>query len=194
MEISQSLALGETSSTAYRGDRGKTAYDHATDANRITTAQSSGLYKIAVTSEGHVASATAATASDITTQDATETQKGVVELATSAEAIAGTDTERAITPKTNDDAFNARFWKGTEAQFEELANKTERVTYYVEVQDDDNSKIHWTNSFSTLVSNSQLKSGDMYAALPSGSTDRRDITNLYLATSSSTYITIWSLS
>ena len=27
--VSQSLALGETSSTAYRGDRGKTAYDHS---------------------------------------------------------------------------------------------------------------------------------------------------------------------
>ena len=29
VEISQSLALGETSSTAYRGDRGKIAYDHS---------------------------------------------------------------------------------------------------------------------------------------------------------------------
>lgn len=29
VEIGQSLALGETSSTAYRGDRGKTAYDHS---------------------------------------------------------------------------------------------------------------------------------------------------------------------
>lgn len=29
IEISQSLALGETSETAYRGDRGKTAYDHS---------------------------------------------------------------------------------------------------------------------------------------------------------------------
>ena len=29
IEISKSLALGETSSTAYRGDRGKTAYDHS---------------------------------------------------------------------------------------------------------------------------------------------------------------------
>lgn len=28
-EISSSLALGETSTTAYRGDRGKTAYDHS---------------------------------------------------------------------------------------------------------------------------------------------------------------------
>lgn len=29
VEISTSLALGETSATAYRGDRGKTAYDHS---------------------------------------------------------------------------------------------------------------------------------------------------------------------
>jgi len=29
VEISQSLAIGETSGTAYRGDRGKTAYDHS---------------------------------------------------------------------------------------------------------------------------------------------------------------------
>lgn len=65
-EISESLALGETSSTAFRGDHGKTAYDHASDANKLTTAQSSGLYKIGVTSEGHVSSATAVAKSDIT--------------------------------------------------------------------------------------------------------------------------------
>ncbi len=66
VEISASLALGTTSSTAYRGDRGQTAYTHATDSSRLTTAKSSGLYKIATTSEGHVASATAVTKSDIT--------------------------------------------------------------------------------------------------------------------------------
>ena len=65
-EISESLALGETSSTAYRGDRGKTAYDHASDANKLTTAQSSGLYKISTTSEGHIASVSAVQKSDIT--------------------------------------------------------------------------------------------------------------------------------
>ena len=64
--IGSSLALGETSSTAYRGDRGKTAYDHATDTNKLTTAQTSGLYKMAVTSEGHIASVTAVQKSDIT--------------------------------------------------------------------------------------------------------------------------------
>src|SRR3972149_3489052 len=29
VQVSESLALGETSGTAYRGDRGKTAYDHS---------------------------------------------------------------------------------------------------------------------------------------------------------------------
>lgn len=33
VEISKSLALGETSSTAYRGDHGKTAYDHSQAAH-----------------------------------------------------------------------------------------------------------------------------------------------------------------
>ena len=33
VEISASLALGETSTTAYRGDRGKTAYDHSQDTS-----------------------------------------------------------------------------------------------------------------------------------------------------------------
>lgn len=65
VEISPSLALGETSSTAYRGDRGKTAYDHATESGRASTT-ASGLYKIGVTAEGHVASATAVQKSDIT--------------------------------------------------------------------------------------------------------------------------------
>lgn len=52
VEISASLALGETSSTAYRGDRGKTAYDHSqvtsgnphgtTDADIPVTASGNG--------------------------------------------------------------------------------------------------------------------------------------------------------
>lgn len=42
VEISASLALGETSSTAYRGDRGKVAYDHTTrtdNPHKVTAAQ-----------------------------------------------------------------------------------------------------------------------------------------------------------
>lgn len=41
VEISRSLALGETSITAYRGDRGKTAYDHS----QITAANPHGVTK-----------------------------------------------------------------------------------------------------------------------------------------------------
>lgn len=65
VELKGDLALGETSSTAYRGDRGKVAYDHATDANRLTTAKTTGFYKVAVTAEGHVGAATAVTKNDI---------------------------------------------------------------------------------------------------------------------------------
>lgn len=63
VEISPSLALGETSSTAYRGDRGKTAYDHASAKG---SAYSSGLYKITTNAQGHVTAATAVAKGDIT--------------------------------------------------------------------------------------------------------------------------------
>lgn len=66
VEISASLTLGETSSTAYRGDRGKTAYDHATESGKISSAVTSGLYKVAATAEGHIAGLTAVTKDDIT--------------------------------------------------------------------------------------------------------------------------------
>lgn len=46
VEISASLALGETSATAYRGDRGKTAYDHSQatgNPHGLTSAQIAAL-------------------------------------------------------------------------------------------------------------------------------------------------------
>ena len=52
VEISSSLALGETSSTAYRGDHGKIAYDHSqstharTDATAVTASSTNGNIKI----------------------------------------------------------------------------------------------------------------------------------------------------
>lgn len=62
-EISASLALGETSSTAYRGDRGAAAYAHA--VTNKGAAFASNLYKITTNSEGHVTAATPATSADI---------------------------------------------------------------------------------------------------------------------------------
>lgn len=52
VEISASLALGETSSSAYRGDRGKVAYDHSqatharTDATKVEASTTNGNIKI----------------------------------------------------------------------------------------------------------------------------------------------------
>lgn len=62
-EISASLALGTTSSTAFRGDYGNTAYQHAAAKG---SAFASGLYKITTNAQGHVTAATAVTKSDIT--------------------------------------------------------------------------------------------------------------------------------
>lgn len=64
VEISPSLALGTTSSTAFRGDYGDLAYTHA--VTNKGSAFTSGLYKITTNSEGHVTSATAVQKSDIT--------------------------------------------------------------------------------------------------------------------------------
>lgn len=61
--ISETLALGETSSTAYRGDRGKEAYDHATKKGN---AFSSILGKVTTNDEGHVTTIVEVTKKDIT--------------------------------------------------------------------------------------------------------------------------------
>ena len=61
--ITGDVTLGETSSTAYRGDRGAAAYAHA--VTNKGSAFASGLYKITTNSEGHVTAATAVAKSDI---------------------------------------------------------------------------------------------------------------------------------
>ena len=80
VEISESLALGETSSTAYRGDRGKIAYDHATDSNRVQTAQAKKFYKVGVTAEGHISEVEEVAKSDLTALGVEDTSNKVTEL------------------------------------------------------------------------------------------------------------------
>lgn len=64
VEISASLALGTTASTAYRGDLGAAAYAHA--VTNKGAAFPSGLYSITTNAEGHVTAATAIIKEDIT--------------------------------------------------------------------------------------------------------------------------------
>lgn len=90
--IGSSLALGETMDTAYRGDRGKAAYDHATAKGN---AFASGLYKITTNAEGHVTAAAAVVKSDITdlgvpAQDTTYTFDGAYNAQTNKAATVST--------------------------------------------------------------------------------------------------------
>jgi len=58
------LTLGETSNNAYRGDRGKIAYDHASDEGIIEN-ESQNLYKISTSDQGHIISAEPVTKDDL---------------------------------------------------------------------------------------------------------------------------------
>lgn len=64
VEIASSLALGETSSTAYRGDYGAAAYKHG--VTNKGNAFSEGFYKITTNGEGHVTNTVEVQKSDIT--------------------------------------------------------------------------------------------------------------------------------
>ena len=96
------LALGETASTAYAGDKGAQAYSWASDAyaHAVTNkgiAKSSGLYKITTNSEGHVTAATAVQKSDITAlgipeSDTTYTMDGTYNASTNKVATVSTVT------------------------------------------------------------------------------------------------------
>ena len=61
--IGSDLALGETSSTAFRGDYGKAAYTHSVTNKGIEI--QNGLYKITTNAEGHVTEATEVEKDDI---------------------------------------------------------------------------------------------------------------------------------
>ena len=88
VEISASLALGETSATAFRGDYGKVAYDHAqAKGSEFAT----GLYKISTNAEGHVTSATAVTKGDITALGIPSEDTNTTYTAGSGLALSGTE-------------------------------------------------------------------------------------------------------
>jgi hypothetical protein len=122
--LDPSLALGETITTAYRGDRGKIAYDHSqtvtgnphnvtatqvglgnasntSDANKpVSTAQQTALDLKMDKSANLGDVANTATSFGNIKQAASDTATGVVELATLAEVNTGSDTTRVITPDT----------------------------------------------------------------------------------------------
>lgn len=61
-QIASSLSLGETASTAFAGNKGKIAYDHAMKKGAEFA---TGFYKFSTNDEGHVSNAVAVTKADI---------------------------------------------------------------------------------------------------------------------------------
>ena len=61
--ISETIALGETSTTAYRGDRGKTAYEHSQSAHAPSNAERNVIIQVKV--NGEVVAADGSRAVDI---------------------------------------------------------------------------------------------------------------------------------
>lgn len=113
-EISPSLALGETSSTAYRGDRGAVGYAHA--VTNKGSAYASGLYKITTNSEGHVTVATAVTKSDITAL-------GIPASDTDTTYSAGTGLSLSGTTFSNSAPNVKSDWNATAGTDAEILNK-----------------------------------------------------------------------
>lgn len=131
-EISPSLALGTTSSTAYPGDYGAEAYERAATAythavtnrgNAFSEEGQAGLYKIITNAEGHVTAATAVVKADITElgipaqdttyENATTETDGLMSAADKAkldgisEGAGGSSGVSSVNNKTGDVTLNA---------------------------------------------------------------------------------------
>lgn len=96
-EISSSLALGETSSTAFQGDLGKIAYEHATAEE---TKYESGLYKITINTEGHITKADPVSGQDIINLDISEIDTGATDITVTGAGNVITDASYDPTTRT----------------------------------------------------------------------------------------------
>lgn len=74
-----------------------------------------------------------------TVRSATESVTGIVELATSTEATAGTDNSRAVTPQGLKAAINnrpssetvAKIWTGTQSAYDAITTKDPATLYFI---------------------------------------------------------------
>lgn len=124
VEISESLALGETSSTAYRGDRGKTAYDHSQAAHAPSNAEHNTIETISLNGTAltpdanrNIALTNIATTSDIpTVNNATLTiKKNSSSVGTfTANASSNVDIDITVPTKTSDLTNDSGFITNTD--------------------------------------------------------------------------------
>ena len=153
--IASDLKLGEASTDAYRGDRGKAAYNHATAKGNQ---YASGFYKIQTNAEGHVTGATPVVESDLTGLGVADTTETDQKLALKADRVnsavngnfAGLDTNGNLTDSghkhadymlanqlddTAGDGDTDKVWSANKTKTyadTELSKKTDKVTTAVE--------------------------------------------------------------
>lgn len=151
--LAATVAVAGTTATATAGVVKPSSTYFSTDANGFLTP------KAATTSALGVAkfSSTYFTVSNgnVTPKAATESAKGVVELATNAEAAAGTDTSRAVTPKglkTALDGFTIDFTKLSDAAVDsESVSSYPYADYIMLVFDKQNGKWRPSNWLQRLI-------------------------------------------
>ena len=156
-EISESLALGETSSTAFRGDHGKTAYDHATDPNKIGSAQTKGFYKVGVTAEGHIKEVQAVAKADLTglgVEDASNKKHAITSDLTETDYLDGKCIYNMKYQIEQDMATDERRISALEKREGKAYTITRKIT--------DNSSSAWTRADDAvgLVANARIGSTD----------------------------------
>ena len=97
--ISETIALGETSSTAFRGDRGKTAYEHSQAAHAPSNAERNVIIEVKVNGETVTPDGTRAVdinmptkVSELQNDSGFLTSSGSIESATKATQLANNRT------------------------------------------------------------------------------------------------------
>jgi hypothetical protein len=130
VEISPSIALGETASTAYRGDRGKTAYDHSqtTGNPHGTTKANIGLGSVDNTSDLDKPISTAGLAA-LNTKLGTSNIKSGSNVTVS---VSGNDvTINAVGFNNQRTSTPLLLWAGTQAQYTALGTYDSNTVYLI---------------------------------------------------------------
>ena len=168
IEISSSLALGETSSTAYRGDRGKIAYDHSqtTGNPHSTTKADVGLGNVDNTAD---ANKNVLSATKLTTA---RNINGVSFDGTADITIADNTKEPAFTKNT---AFNKNFGTTTDTVAE--GNDARLGTKNIDETNIANNRIQVYNSTSGKLEYQDKPVGSTNLAIANKTSTTLDITS-----------------
>jgi hypothetical protein len=159
-EISESLALGETSSTAYRGDRGKTAYDHSqtTGNPHGTTAADVGLGNVpnVSTNDQTPTFTEASTRNNIASGEKLSVIMGkIAKFFNDLKTVAFTGSFSDLTDKPN----NSNTFQGTISQWNQLSTAEKKAYDHASIPDSLDGNVTFPASKVMLPSGTSLANG-----------------------------------